>query len=53
MVDDASEIIQNNWIRMECFIFVIFVTDNSFRAENLYFISKLLKGSKEAFFGFF
>lgn len=50
MVDDASEIFQNKWIMVASFVFVIFVTDNLFKAENLYLISKLLKSSKEDYF---
>lgn len=50
MVDDASEILQNKWIMVESFVFVIFATDNLFKAENLYLISKLLKSSKEDYF---
>lgn len=50
MVDDTSGIFQNKWIMAESFVFVIFVTDNLFKAENLYLISKLLKSSKEDYF---
>lgn len=41
---------KNNWVSMESFMFVIFVTDDYFNAKNKDLITGLIKSSKQNYF---